>query len=130
MDAYDLARMSWQIFVTIEGHDCWVLIVVVDVGKRNCPALDDWLNFSDFNELIKWTSLLLIILYHVLYLHWVDSFKRWNNVGNLTLLSNVRFLTSFRRLEESTHYVSTKWKKKSAFPAENFKNSLMCRKVF
>ena len=61
MDAYDLARMSWQIFVTIEGHDCWVLIVVVDVGKRNCPALDDWLNFSDFNELIKWTSLLLIL---------------------------------------------------------------------
>ena len=33
---------------------------------------------------------------------WVDSFKRRNDVGNLTLLSNVRFSTSFRHLEEST----------------------------
>ena len=38
----------------------------------------------------------------VALLLWVDSFKPWNDVGNLTLLSNVRFLTSFRRLEEST----------------------------
>ena len=41
-------------------------------------------------------------------LEWVDSFKHQNDVENLTLLSNVRFLTSFRRLEESTYYVSTK----------------------
>ena len=67
MDAYDLARMSWQIFVTIEGHDCWVLIIVVDVGKRNCPALDDWSYFSDLNELIKYFTSSLCGIYVMYY---------------------------------------------------------------
>ena len=43
--------------------------------------------------------------------HWVDSSKRRNNAENLTflnknvltLLSNLRFLTLFRCLKESTH---------------------------
>ena len=78
MDAYDLARMSWQIFVTIEGHDCWVLIVVVDVGKRNCPALDDWLNFSDFNELIKYSTSSLCGIY-VMYYTYIMYLEHWEN---------------------------------------------------
>ena len=46
-----------------------------------------------------------------IFIHLVDSSKRQNDAENLTLLKikvltllgNVRFLASFRRLEESTH---------------------------
>ena len=40
-------------------------------------------------------------------MYWVDSSKHRNDVENLTLLSNVRFPTTFQRLKESTQDVET-----------------------
>ena len=78
---------------------CWSTCQVIQLAKKKFQTVKIFNFLNDYKKNSR--KILVHLRKNYILTQWVDSLKRRNDVGNLTLLSNLRFSTSFRRLEES-----------------------------